>query len=213
MSKFMKAAGLAVAMLVLPTVAQAQLQLGARLGYAVPGGSVDQGETLSGFVANAVPLELDVGYRWNNFSLALFYQYNFGSAGSDLKAIAAAVGGSGASAAGQEFGLSGTWNFAPKAGLQPWVGLRIGYEDIYIKFDSPVGSIKGTASGWAYGLQGGLDFALGPITLGPYVTWDTGKSTKLKTEGGGQTQTGDIPSANQTWHNWFAFGAKAGITF
>jgi hypothetical protein len=210
MTKMIKVAGLALALLVLPSVAQAQLQLGARLGYAIPGGSIDKGESYSSFTSSQVPLQVDVGYRFEQFSLAVYFAYAPGQTGSFIDGQCAGIT---CSTYGMMYGVSGIWNFAPKAGMQPWIGARLGSEYLQFKFEGGGASTTLTTSAFDIGFQGGLDFALGPITLGPYLSYDTAKFSKITLEGGGSSASQSIPSDQQTWHNWFAIGAKAGITF
>jgi opacity protein-like surface antigen len=212
MTKFMKVAGLALAMLVLPTVAEAQLQLGARLGYAIPGGYVAQDTPLWQEFAYQIPFQVDVGYRFDQFSLSAYFAYSAGSLAKDFKDNCSTLGAT-CSGYGMSYGLSGIWNFAPKAGLQPWLGARIGIEYLQEKVELGGASLTQDASAWSYGLQAGLDFALGPITLGPYLAYDTAKFTKAKLDDGTSAVTSDIPSDAQKWHNWTTIGAKAGLTF
>jgi hypothetical protein len=214
MTKFLKVAGLALAMMVLPSVAQAQLQLGARLGYAIPGQYIAQDTPLWQETSSQIPFMLEAGWRFNQFSLAAYFQYSSGQVASQLKSQCDAIGAS-CSTYGMNYGIEGTWNFAPKAGLQPWLGARIGIEYLQEKIDAgALGNLTQSASAWSYGLQAGLDFALGPITLGPYLAYDTAKFTKAKLEDStGASQTQDIPSDVQKWHNWTTIGAKVGLTF
>jgi hypothetical protein len=212
MRTFLKVTGLALALLVLPTVAKAQLQLGARLGYAIPGGYAAQDVPLWQETSSQIPFQIDAGWRFNQFSLSAYFTYAAGTVATEAK-NSCNLAGISCSTYGMDYGISGIWNFAPKAGLQPWIGARIGMEYLEEKTDTFGVAGTFTASAWSYGLQGGVDFALGPITLGPYLSYDTAKFTKAKIEAGGVSQTQDIPSDQQKWHNWFAIGAKAGLTF
>jgi hypothetical protein len=209
MCKLAKVAGLALAMLVLPTAAGAQFQLGARIGYAIPGGSIFQNLTLQNFTASQVPIELDLGYRFTPaFSLTLYAAYAPGTVGSFIKDGCASFGSTCATH-GVDIGLAAAWNFAPQAGMQPWLGARLGSEALYV--DEKNGGVTTTlsANALAFGLEGGLDFGLGAFNLGPYLSLTTAKFSKLKVA----EEITDIPSDQRTWHNWFTIGARALFTF
>jgi hypothetical protein len=212
MTKMMKVAGLALALLVLPTAAEAQLQLGARIGYAIPGGYVSQDQPLWQEFAYLVPFQFDIGYRFDQFSLSAYIAAAPGSLDKDIKDNCTTLGAT-CTGYGMNYGISGIWNFAPKAGLQPWIGARIGIETLQEKLDAGGIAQKWDYAGWSYGVQAGLDFALGPISLGPYVTYDTAKFTKVRLDDGTGAIDLDIPADQLKWHNWTAIGAKVGLTF
>jgi hypothetical protein len=205
-----KIVGLALAMLLLPSVAEAQFQLGARLGYSLPGGSIFKDMTLQNFTSSQVPIELDLGYRFTpEFSLTFYAAYAPGAMGDFTKGICAGAGET-CSTYGGYYGLEAAWNFAPKAGMQPWLGVRIGSENLGI--DEKLGGASSTLSSnaFAFGLSGGLDFALGKVNLGPYLSYSMSKFTSFKSSG---AATVDIPSDQRTYHNWLTIGARALVTF
>jgi hypothetical protein len=68
---------IALAAVAAPTVSSAQLQLGARLGYAIAGGDAAKDEKMSDGVKSQVPLQVDAAWRFTK-ELAVGAYFSYG---------------------------------------------------------------------------------------------------------------------------------------
>ena len=180
------------------------VSLGARLGYMLPLGSLQQDGDLSKAVSGGVPIILDAGYRFTpNIYLGLYGQYAFTFVAGDAC-------GSGASCSAHDirFGINAHYHFQPKENVDPWVGIGIGYEWLTVSESS--GNVSGdtSVSGFEFvNLQGGVDFKATPaFRVGPFVSLSFSEYGSASTSLAGSSTSSDIQ--NKALHEWFTFGVR-----
>ena len=184
-----------------------ELALGARLGFASPRGKIDSPEYLSDFVDWTWPLQLEVGYQGEQALVGLYLRVAPGKLDPQLQAGCDAANTS-CNVTDYGIGAQVTFHFAAgRAG--PWLGGFAGYEAL--KYEATVGGVPGsiTPSGWEIGAQGGLDFAMGRLTLGPYATISLGQFTKSTMKIGGTSDTQTI--TDRAAHTWLGLGLRLGL--
>jgi hypothetical protein len=195
------------------------LELGLRLGYAVPMGSafgnasssmtVNQGDLAS----SRVPLGLDVGYRLPRFYLGFFFQVGFLSIAENM--TTGCGPDTGVSCGGYDITLGGAVavHFAPDAAFDPWLGLAFGYEWLMV-FESSGGmSAELTFKGPQFVTfeVGGDIKTVGTFRFGPFASLSVGQYQNAELKTGGNTMSADIPS--QTIHEWLTFGVRGVYDF
>jgi hypothetical protein len=193
-----------------PGEARAGLALGARLGAAIPGGEISNGDSLDGFVDWAVPVQIDLGYR-----LAAPLQL-----GAYLRIAPAKLDGSiadGCDAAGVEcsafdlgIGVQVDFRFS-QGNAGPWLGGYAGYEQLRYEVADGANELSITAKGWELGAQGGIDFAWGALSLGPWGAIGIGQATRATFELNGTSDTQSIDDKGT--HTWIQVGLRAGLAF
>jgi hypothetical protein len=202
MHKRMIVVSLMVALLT-PAAARAGVTLGARLGWAIPGGDITEGIKLSDQIDGQVPLWLDLGWSFDQrLALGVYFRYAANVRDSDAIGSCdfwdADCGGYGLGAGAQL-----TWRLSPNAG--PWIGAFGGFEALSFEARLRPGDNLADQAfrGWEVGGQGGIDFALGPVLLGPYVAVGVGRFTVVDLDlgdiGGPVADIRD--EANHTWIN------------
>jgi outer membrane protein W len=207
------ATAIAVALTVFATPARAAdegFQLALRAGYAIPLGDAVGGtpsQPLSDSVKGAIPLQLDVGYRFaKNWFVGGYFQYAFGMLNKDAgKTFAICdTGGNSCSSYDLRFGIEGAYNFMPGQDWQPWVGLGVGYEIAHISATVGGASDDFEAKGWEFAnVQLGVDYMVSPMfSVGPYVMFSIGQYSTTSTAG----VSTDI--TNKGTHEWLSFGLK-----
>ncbi len=209
----------AAALLVTPAASFAQLEVGARLGYASAAGDAMKNQKLSDLVKSQIPVQLDVGYRLTpELSAGAYVSYGFAKLAS-----AACPSGFECSARDLRVGVQGTYTLTRLAtAFVPWVALGAGWERATYEVSQTVlfFTAKGTGkvSGWEYlNVQLGADWrASEKLWLGPYAMWSLGQFSTAKIEiPGGVTlppelqagvANGTIP--DQRMHQWWGLGVR-----
>lgn len=167
-------AALALA-LAAPAARAAEPFLGARIGFALPFGSVVPGNHVRDVTTSTVPLQLDGGFRFGApLTLGAYLSYAFGQLARDADR---ACGAADCSARTFRVGVQAAIHSTLRAGRDVWGGVLFGWERFH--FDGPVDQ---TASGPELGLQGGFDFTgtgtgFGPfasLTFGQYSSYEVG---------------------------------------
>ncbi len=208
-----------LAVLLAPTLATAQVTLGLRAGYGIPGGDLQQDSPLSDRLASQFPLQVDATYRLSpSVSVGVYVSYGFAQiAGATKDQVAFLLGpGTTYSASTLRAGLQATYAH-PFGAIVPWAGISTGFESASFDIKSSDGARKvtGAARGWEYfNLQGGADYKFTPaFGAGLFVSWglgayhyldtviQTGTVADLASGGGG---LGDQSAA----HNWFTLGVR-----
>jgi hypothetical protein len=177
---------------------QPGVTLGARLGYAIPIGSLAQNLNLSNGISGGIPIVLEGAYRINrNISVGLYGQYAY------MVTKNCDVGAS-CSATDYRVGIEGVYNFRQGSTFDPWFGLGVGYE--WLSLDESGGGLNGSAtfSGWELAtLQVGGDFAVAPqVDVGPFISFSIGKYGSASMSG----QSVDIPDT--AYHQWLQLGVR-----
>lgn len=193
-----------------PSPASAGLVLGARLGGALPGGDVSNGDALEGYVDFAVPIQLDLAYR-----LAAPVQL-----GAYLRIAPAKIDSSisdGCDATNVDcsvfdlgLGVQVDFRFSP-GNAGPWIGGYAGYEQLRYDYADGTNEFAVTAKGWELGAQGGIDFAWGKLSLGPWGGIGFGQFTSSELEINGISASQDIEDKGT--HTWIQVGLRAALSF
>lgn len=175
----------------------------ARLGLVAPLGDAMKGARLSDAVGAGIPLQLSLGYRFNESVSAALY----GRLGAHLARHCPA----GADCAGLSYalGVAGAWHFTPGSAWDVWAGAGIGLQRLAV-LQSGAGDAISVLAGLQIPLQVGADYRLGSLTLGPYLELALGRFTRSATA----TGTTDEPSLaaipGKAWHGWLSLGARLG---
>ncbi len=183
------------------------LVLGARLGVGFPMGDLaaDVG-ALSDTDSSKIPIWLELGYRFNHTVRAnLFLQLAPTSVKDTVCGTGSCSGSDTLLGADLQLHLGGLYSPA-----DPWFGVGLAYESLSndgiatTDANGNVFTVDETWTGGALVLEGGVDFAVGPIfTVGPYLGLTFGRF-------GNYSQTG-IPSysiGSQATHSWLELGVK-----
>jgi hypothetical protein len=191
-----------------PPPDRAGVDLGVRVGYAVPFGDIDADRgSLAGWVSGAVPVLIEAGYRFHqHFTLGPYFQYAF----ARVKENSNTRGSSGSGCSGWivRAGAQALYHLHVAPTLAPWVGVGIGYE--WTDYTGTIGDIgfSASASGVEFlNVQIGGDFAIGPGTkLGPFVSFSLARYDSVSGVLGGLSGSSDV--SNPAVHEWLQFGAR-----
>jgi len=229
--------GLCLAGLVSPGAARAdaparppRLHLALRTGFGLPLGRYAAVRTLASFrdtdvnalsddTYGAIPIWLDVGYRWSD-------RWMFGAyamAGLVLPKTAASsdpLGGGcpeglDCSAFGLRLGLQAQYRFAPDERLDPWLGLGLGYEWIQSDlagelFAFPVEASTSHSGPDLLHLQGGLDVRLSDaVAAGPFLSISGMRYTTCNASLSGDEVECEL--SEQSWHGWLVLGVRGAL--
>jgi hypothetical protein len=185
--------------------ADGSIQLSARGGVAKPFGDVGDGAALGDAVDWAFPLQADLQFRFlKQLSVGAYARYAPTVLASDLSDACDLVDGS-CDLADVGFGLIAEYRFRDRLEGGPWVGALVGYEML-------TGNTAGAAtersfrlSGLEAGVEAGMDFELGGLTLGPWASVMAGRFSKVKVEG-------DSSSIDdEGFHGWFQVGLRVSL--
>ena len=180
------------------------IEVGARVGYAIPLGSAAGGTPsvdLSKYISGAIPLWLDAGYRLAspNLFLGAYFQYGIGFNGD-------ALNGCQCSTNVVMYGIQAHYHIMPDATFDPWVGYGLGMESA--NYSGP-NSSGGSLTGWDYGiLQVGGDYRglMDSLSVGPVLMFGFGQYNNQSASQGGQSASQSIP--NQAMHEWLTIGVR-----
>lgn len=205
MHKRIAVASLVVALLT-PTAAHAFF-LGARVGWAIPGGDLREGTDLSDQFDGQVPIWVDLGWSVADRVVVGVYgrfapNVRDSSAIEDCDFPDTDCGGYGLGLGGQL-----AFRFGPR-NAGPWIGAFGGFEALSFEEAFAGETADQAFRGWELGAQGGIDFAWGPLVLGPYASVSVGRFTVVDadlSDIGGPTTA--IPDAAN--HTWIQIGLRA----
>lgn len=193
-----------------PIPAPAQgLSLGARVAWAIPAGNIGAGESLGGALSGALPLQLDLSYRFDrHFSAGFLFSYAPGFVNN-------CPPGDSCSGRSTRFGLQAIYTLDPAGSLRPWLGIGIGYEWLKLKQTSAGIAYSDTFAGFEWvNLQVGGDFSLTPrLWVGPYAAVTFASFSDLDSAVGGLSGSASIPSADRRLHEWIMVGLRATYEF
>ncbi len=194
----------AAAVLAGPARSEAQIGIGARIGYAFGTGDVAADSTgtvkMSDWNKAQIPIQVDLMFHViPGLSIGPYFSYGFGQTGGDLDRACSATGMD-CSTSVIRLGAQATYTLPPP--LPIWVGAGLGYE--WNRVDTG-GQGEFTVRGWEFlNLQAGLDFLATPVLrFGPFIMlslaqYDTGEVTGF---GSGSIQDKKI-------HEWFEIGVR-----
>jgi hypothetical protein len=141
--------------------ADGSIQLNASAAVSKPFGDIGNGAKLSDTVDWAFPLAASVAFR-------VAKQVAVGAYGRFAPATLRSAC-SGCSANDVGFGAQVEYRFSEKLEGGPWLGASAGYQMLQQKANVSGSSLSSTLSGWEGAFQGGSDFELGGISVGPFL--------------------------------------------
>jgi hypothetical protein len=219
----MRARAFPAALLLLPALAVAAdvaappaasgLTAGARVGVGVPYGDVDaSGRAVRDLVRRKFPIWLELGYRFNpHLRAQLLLELSPATVGESACSADLSCTGSDV-----RFGLSFQAHLAPRATLDPWLGLGAGVEVMNAKLHDERTGVDDQWSWAGFELplaEGGLDVTVARgFTLGPYVSFTAARFTRVsRSQAGGPTTTSAVEK--RATHGWVQGGLKATLLF
>jgi len=204
MRTFAKLAALAV--LFAPTLASAQLSLGARLGYGFAMGEVMEEGDLGDIVKAQIPLQLDVGYRVTPaLTLGGYFAYGFGRIGDDIMGLGDVCDQDGVDCSSRVYRLGVQIDYAFKGpSMTPWVGAGFGYEWAKFKAEAGAEELEITFKGFEFlNLQGGVDWKVADkLSVGPFAMVSIGQYSTGAIDGD------DEDIENKGLHQWLQLGVR-----
>lgn len=178
------------------------MSVGARAAWAIPAGTLLGTSSLASSFSGAVPLQLDVLYRFDrHFSAGAWFAYAPASAKN-------CPPGDSCSGTGTSFGLQIFYTLDAQGALRPWFGFGMGYEWLKLEQTSAGVTSSTTLSGFQWAnLQVGGDFSLtARFFLGPYAALSFATFSE-------SSPGGSIPSTDRHLHDWITVGLKATYEF
>lgn len=171
------------------------IDLGVRLGFAVPLGNLAESAPLGNHFTGVVPLGLDVAFR-DNKNLAL-------EAGFELAPGVAKNCYTAYSCSGADYRLRLEVILAARRGfaVDPWLALGIGYEWLALSVD---GGQAITVTGWDYAIiqLGGEIRVDDGLAIGPFLGFSLGEYSSGSANG----YSGEI--GNPSLHEWLQIGLR-----
>lgn len=201
-----------VIVLATPVAGRAQLQLGVRVGGALPTGDFEAGYPLGDLAEWTLPVGLEIGWRFGeHFTLGAHGAYAFGFVDPAQERDCEALDQT-CSIATYRVGIQAIWSFRPAAQLDPWVGLGAGYE--WLRYTAENASGSGTLGYQGFEwvrAQGGLDFRFGRFAVGPYLSYALGAYAERSLELPDGTASESVQ--DEATHGWLEAGARCLYTF
>jgi hypothetical protein len=200
----------ALAALLAPAVASAQLSLGARVGYAFGMGKVsdtDQGD-MSEFISGQIPIQIDVGFRVTpDLTLGGYFGAGYGLLGDavdqecddfDLDCSARVL----------RLGVQVDYAFRTVSPtMTPWIGAGVGYEWASVHQEDGSDELDSRVDGFEFlNLQGGVDWKVGGFSVGPFAMLTIAQYANFEQEGLGENISGDIDE--KALHQWLQIGLR-----
>jgi hypothetical protein len=184
------------------------LDLGVRLGYALPFGNTSGSEKLSDGISGAVPIVLEAGYRINaNFTVGALFQYGI----AQVKENATTMCGGAISCSGSviRLGIEGLYNFNLDTPLTPWVGLGTGYEWMSIDISGMGASGSAGTRGLEFlTLHAGGDYRLSQqLSVGPFLSFSIAQYSTVTAQLPGQPST-SADVTDKSMHEWLQLGVR-----
>ncbi|ABS24380.1 hypothetical protein [Anaeromyxobacter sp. Fw109-5] len=205
---------LALAGLAAPVTASAGFVVGARVGWAFPFGELRNGVDLDSAVRGQIPLQVDLGWRFaDRLMLGGYARLSPGVVGDNVEDACDASSLDCDGPFGWAVGGQVDVRLAP-GNAGPWIGAFGGFEaltygDVSEAVDTD--SLELSYEGWEVGAQGGIDFAWGPIVIGPWASVSWGRFTEISAEIGGRDT--DIPEWDEATHTWVQVGLRGALDF
>lgn len=199
-------------------------EIGLRVGYALGGGVIYSGLTLSDTMNGAVPIQLDVLWRF----LPELYAGIYGQFAPVFRKNDPTACPENFSCSSQDwrFGVEGEYHFLPRIDLNPYVGLGAGYEILHstasgaTPIPTSLGSVSGNANvssidrGWEFAsFIVGFDWRLtAMLNIGPYLSGSIGEfdvhSGTETLSAGGESQSTPLPAVTHAAHELASLGIR-----
>jgi hypothetical protein len=193
-----------------PGPPESGVSIGLSLGYGLPMGNVSGSQKMTDLYSGAMPLQLDVGWRFNpNLYLGGFFQYSFAFLSSAQNAACTANGWTSCSGGVMQFGADFVYTILPYATFAPYVGLGLGWEIASLSYTSASQSLSESVSGFQFAriIVGG-DFRVGSaFRVGPFVNFSLGQFSSLSSPN--SAANGSI--SDKAIHTWLQFGLKGTV--
>jgi hypothetical protein len=206
------------ALALLPLAAQAQFNLGLRLGYAPAMGDAEKDLAMSDVIKSQIPIQVDAMYTVApDVAVGAYLSYGFGQVDFDGMCD---LGGVDCSGRSTRVGLQAAYTFSNASPtFLPWVGAGFGYE--WGSMTAELGGFKAEqkARGFEFlNLQAGGDYSVNEkFSIGPYLqfsvaqysSYETSIPTFDDTTGdflGNVEASGSIE--DKGLHQWFGFGFR-----
>jgi hypothetical protein len=208
MRKLLLAAAL---LLAVPTVSRAELGLGLRIGYGMPGGDVMKDSKYSDFLDHQTAFQLDAMFKTSpNTAAGIYLGYAPNSIGGQLKDLC----NLGASCSSNTFraGLQFTGEFLDLGLVGLWGGLGTGYEAASFTLEGGGDKVEAQLRGWEWAtISAGADLKpLKLINAGLYISYGFGQFTvqSLKQSGSVNSDETHGIGSDKTTHNMFQIGLR-----
>lgn len=221
----------ATAVSLAPAPARAQLVLGARLGWAFPGGKVGEDSAgssigMSELAGGVLPVQVEAGVdAWPDLELSLYASWGPVRPSSQLDASCAADG---VHCSGYQlrFGIQTIYVISPSESLptfRPWLGVGTGLEWMSVREEAGDRSDTTAYSGWeVLNLQLGLDLGhgnddgfepegRGGLHWGPFASFGLGQYFHETRDVAGASFDGSIP--HRTFHGFLELGIRGRLGF
>jgi hypothetical protein len=190
-------------------------EVGGRVGYGIPMGDAGKDSKLSDGISGSVPLTLDVGYRViDPLFVGAYLGYGFGFLASKLQDSCDAASAD-CSVSTFDIGAQAQYHLAPGSGTDFWFGGGLGYESLSTSESGGGLTIDSSTSALPQiMLQLGLDFGDAAMAYGPFLrfTHATYSSSSFDCSGANcgflTGLDGDIPSDQQSSHQWLTIGVR-----
>jgi outer membrane protein W len=195
-----------------PVAADAQLQLGVRVGGAFPAGEIQDGYPLGNLVDRTLAVGLEVGWRfWNHLTVGVHGEYGFGTLDAAVERDCDFFGAT-CSASTIRAGIQALYTLWPDSRIDPWVGLGFGYEWVrYTQENVAVSATLGYRGFEWVRVQAGVDFRFGRFAVGPYASYGVGVFSERSLD---MTDSSTSePVENEAEHGWLDAGVRGLFTF
>jgi hypothetical protein len=181
------------------------LNVGLRLAYGMPGGSISEHAKLSDSSAGIARLQGDLSWQFVP-SLSLGLYLGFGGAGGTFDR-SCSEGGSSCSVYDANAGIAAEYRFLPDAVADPWLGVGIGAEGLHRSAKN--GSYDSTLSSYGaeMNVSAGADVQLSDMTLGPYAQFQIGRYASSTYEVNAQ-EIGASDYDGSAFHQWIFIGLR-----
>jgi hypothetical protein len=189
--------------------------IGARVGYALPMGTVAKDANtpdLSRNYSGLFPFWADIGYRINpRWYVGGYFQFAIAGTAGDVCNRAANGGSCSSSGTDIRFGALARYAFPPgKKNLSPWIGVSTGYEIASMSTTAGSNTSDTSVKGWEFiGLHLGVDYRPTPeLSIGPMIMASFGQYQSYSSSGSnnGASNSGDFN--NTALHEWIFLGLR-----
>lgn len=196
------------ALALLPLGAQAQFNLGLRLGYAPAMGDAEKDAKMSDVVKSQIPIQLDAMYTVApDLAVGAYLSYGFGQVALDEVCD---ISGVDCSARSTRLGLQAAYTFSKaSSSFLPWVGAGFGYEWASLEAEASGASAEFKMRGFEFlNLQAGGNYQVNEkFSVGPYLQFSVGQYSNAEVKDpDGATESGSIEEKGL--HQWFGFGVR-----
>jgi Outer membrane protein beta-barrel domain len=186
-------------------------ELSLNAGFALPLGNATGGNnstSMSDVINFAVPFGIQLGYRIGGV-VFIGGTFSYGAFGSPSSSSFTACSNSGVSCHSSFLrgGVSAQWHPLGSRGLDPYVGLGLGYEWLNVSVSGNGADSSGQYGGFAWlDIPFGVDFRLSKaIRLGPYADFNLGEYRTANISSPSSVSGNISPKAI---HFWLSFGVR-----